>query len=219
MQYCPKCKIRIQGNKSCCPLCQGRITGEAEQSPFPVTEKPQISSLSFLRIATFAAVCVLVALLLASYLSQGRLVFTGLLQLITVLALADVWVVFYFRSNAMKMVTVQLYLIILLTVVIDLRTGMHGWSFAWLAPFAFPAVLFAVILIGKASGMTLENYIIYLVWDILFSLLQLIPIRLGLNPFPQAAAISIAFLLIAGTALVLFRFRELRSAGGKWFHM
>ena len=25
MQYCPKCKIKIRGKKTCCPMCQGPL--------------------------------------------------------------------------------------------------------------------------------------------------------------------------------------------------
>ena len=30
MQYCPKCKVKVRGYKTECPLCQGRLTGTPE---------------------------------------------------------------------------------------------------------------------------------------------------------------------------------------------
>ena len=36
MQYCPKCRVKIRGNKSCCPLCRATLTGEGEDGAFPV---------------------------------------------------------------------------------------------------------------------------------------------------------------------------------------
>ena len=30
MQYCPKCRIKMRGDKAECPLCGGRVTGDPE---------------------------------------------------------------------------------------------------------------------------------------------------------------------------------------------
>ena len=55
MQICPKCKVNIRGNKSCCPLCQGKLKNvEGEASPsFPTIKRKKISNITFLKVCTF----------------------------------------------------------------------------------------------------------------------------------------------------------------------
>ena len=61
MQYCPKCRINIRGNKSCCPLCQGELAGEPAEDVFPVLVPRKISQASLLKIATFCFAAVEIA--------------------------------------------------------------------------------------------------------------------------------------------------------------
>ena len=53
MLYCGKCLIKIRGNKKCCPLCQGDLTGIPSSSVFPSLKRERISNLSLLKIFTF----------------------------------------------------------------------------------------------------------------------------------------------------------------------
>ena len=55
MQYCPKCKVNIRGNKKCCPLCQGQLK-ESElvmEPPFPKIKKNKVSNITFMKVCTF----------------------------------------------------------------------------------------------------------------------------------------------------------------------
>ena len=53
MQYCPKCEIQIQGRKTCCPLCQGELTGEPGEHIYPPMRRNRMSGVSFYRIIHF----------------------------------------------------------------------------------------------------------------------------------------------------------------------
>ena len=53
MQYCPKCRISIRGNKTECPLCGGRVTGEPEPGGFPILERNRFSHMSVVKVGTF----------------------------------------------------------------------------------------------------------------------------------------------------------------------
>src|SRR5574344_1728371 len=39
MNYCPKCKIKIAGNKITCPFCQSELEGEKTEEVFPIINK------------------------------------------------------------------------------------------------------------------------------------------------------------------------------------
>ena len=39
MYECKHCHIKVRGNVKCCPLCQGELTGTAEQNIFPIQSK------------------------------------------------------------------------------------------------------------------------------------------------------------------------------------
>ena len=53
MQYCPKCKIQIRGNKACCPLCQGKLTKDPQDPAFPALKHRIVTSFSIIKVSTF----------------------------------------------------------------------------------------------------------------------------------------------------------------------
>lgn len=218
MQYCPKCKINIRGHKTCCPLCQGQLQGEPEKNPFPVLAKPKVSNLTFFRICTFILILLELSLLLVRYFA-GPQAWSTLLGLSAVIAWADLWIASYFRNNIMKMIVVQLYLLMLITLFFDWNTGMHGWSVAWVIPSLFLSIAIATVIIGKNRRLPLETYVMYLFWNVVLSFLQLIAVHLDRNPFPAPAVVSTFLLLVLGAAVVVFRFRALKNAAGKWFSL
>lgn len=218
MQYCPKCKISIRGHKACCPLCQGKLQGEPEGEPFPVLTKPKVSNFTFFRICTFVLVILVLSMGLIKYLI-GPQPWITILNLSAFLAWADLLVISWFRNNFMKTIVVQIYLVMLVTVILDAQTGMHGWSVSWVLPIAFLAIAAAATFIGHSSRLPLESYVMYLFWNVVLSFLQMIAIGIGKNPFPIPAVVSMFLLLILGAAVVIFRFKDLKSAAGKWFSL
>ncbi|MDD2354466.1 MAG: DUF6320 domain-containing protein [Lachnospiraceae bacterium] len=219
MQYCPRCKVKIRGNKRCCPLCQGLLEGEPESPAFPVIKKPAVSQVSFFRIVTFVLIVLEIAMITLDFLTDRALPWVSLTEIYAVICWADLWIALYFRNNVIKMVTIELYIAMVICLIIDIGSGFRGWSVEWMIPSTFVGMAIITVIIAKILHISLEVYIIYLFTNVMLSLLQLIGTLSGLNKFPAPAVISMALLLIGGAAMALFRSRELKSATGKWFNL
>lgn len=216
MQYCPKCRTDIRGNKRCCPLCKGDLSGEPEDDVFPVIRQ-KFSSVSFLKILTLVAAALAVAMSVARYITHA-----GWPLIVIILALVgwfDAFLVFYYRYNVIKIITIEVVAGILICFFIDRNFGAVNWSLQWVAPLAVLGLFIATMLIGILSRLRFEDVILYLLFDIICSFLQLIAIPKGVNTFPLPAVITTAVLFVALIALLLFRFRDVKSASGKWFNM
>lgn len=217
MQYCSKCKIKIRGNKVCCPLCQGSLSGEPESGAFPVLPEPRVSRISFFRIVTFLVLAVEIGFFITGYITG--LAWTYLVMASVLLGWADLWVALYYRHKVIKLINFQTYLIMLVVLGVVYYTHFSFWATVWFYPAAFLGLAVTTIVIGRAERLAFEYYVVYLLWNIVFSFLQLIPILRGRNPLPLPACISMGLLFLLGAAALLFRPRELRRASGKWFNL
>ena len=219
MQYCPKCKIDIRGNKKCCPLCRGRISGEPEEGAFPVIHSAPVSTATLFRIAVFIGVLIEIVFGFVGYINGSWMHSLGLVGTIIIFALCDLAVAIYYRSNLLKLFTVESYIVIIAIYLINRHVGGYMWSFAFVIPSIFLALLIVTVLIGHFQGLLLGEYMIYVIIDVLLSFLQLIPIHYGLNPWPYLTAGCIAFMMAVAAFVLIFRFREFKNAAAKYWNM
>ena len=194
MQYCPKCRIRILGDKTECPLCGARVTGDPEPGGFPVLARKRFSHLSVFKVATFCLITFIIIMWALELLNDFNLP----------------WVPFAILGALLAMAV---------CLLIDGLTGWHGWSLAFVLPIGFVVLVFVTIGVGRAANLRLEEYIIYIFVTMLLSMLQIIPVVTHANPYILPAVMCMALLLIAACAAVIFRFRDLRSAVEKLFNL
>lgn len=219
MQYCPKCRLNIRGEKIGCPLCGGRLTGDPEPGGFPVLERRRFSHMSVVKVATFCCLSLFIILMAAEILCDFRLAWIPFVILVLLIAWGDIMVGVYFRNNLVKTFAIETYLAMGACLLIDSLTGWRGWSLAFVLPSGFLLLVFAIVIVGKAADLRLEEYIIYIVTTMLLSMLQIIPVLTHTNPVPFPAVFCMTILLILGCAAVIFRFRDLRSAAEKLFNL
>ena len=82
MQYCPKCRLNIRGEKAGCPLCGGRLAGDPEPGGFPVLEKRRFSHMSVVKVATFCCLSMFIILMAAEILCDFKLAWVPFVVLV-----------------------------------------------------------------------------------------------------------------------------------------
>ena len=219
MQYCSKCRISIKGDKTECPLCGGRLTGDATPGGFPVLEKNRFTHMTVVKVATFCCITFFIIVLALEILYNFELAWAPFAVLGALIGWGDLMVGIYYRNNLIKTLSVETYLAMAVCLLVDMLTGWHGWSLAYVLPIGFVLLVFVIIAVGRGAQLRLEEYIIYIFVAMLLSMLQIIPVLTRLNPVILPAVVCMALLLIAACAAVIFRFRDLRSAVQKLFNL
>lgn len=220
MQYCAKCNVNIRGNKRCCPLCQGKIKGDAENPAFKTMPVSRVSGEMFIKLAIFAFLITNIVMFALQILYRFELHWPVLVTVFSLFALGDILVAFYLRGNILNLITVQSWIIMGIVYFLDRRySGYLGYSVAWVVPILFIVLVISTIVIGKLSGMHTVDYAILIMFDVILSLFQIIPIANGNNPFPVLSVISMALMLGYLAYIVVFRGRDLKSAAEKYLNM
>ena len=221
MQYCKKCNVKIRGRKECCPLCQGQLyETEGDENPaFPVLGKRKISSFTFLKVCTFLFIASEIVFGTINIMTKGEFSFIGPVMLGILVAWVDILATMYLRNNLIKVITFEVLVAIVVDYYIDKKTGFHGWSVNWMIPMTLIGLAIVTIITAMILKLRLDEYILYIVFDFVMALLQIIFIKNGENTFPWPAVISIMSYMILIAALVIFRFRDLKNASEKMFNL
>jgi hypothetical protein len=107
----------------------------------------------------------------------------------------------------------------ILSVLVDYYTGWHRWSVIWVLPGAFVVLMITTLSVGFGLKMSLRDFVLYLMLDTLLSLVQIPLITSGINRFPVPAKFGEAAVILFFAAIVLFRWRDFKSASDRYFNM
>ncbi|MGI6117070.1 MAG: DUF6320 domain-containing protein [Bilifractor sp.] len=222
MQYCEKCKVTIRGNKRCCPLCGGRLSGtaEPETAGYPVLKAKKVTKMGIVRVSLFCFLALEVVMTMLQIMLPGYLPWVTFVMIGAPVGWVDLVLAFYLRNNVIQLVTVQTYVGMIIGVVIDRMTGHPGWAVEWMIPSCFLGLSVITIIIGKViQKRLLVEYVVYLAVDMALSLLQIVFIRIGWNKFIWPAVICITIMVIMALGALIFYHRIVRSAAGRVFHV
>ena len=220
MQRCNKCKIQIRGSKARCPLCEGPLNGEAERPAFPVLSKERAYRLPVIRLSLVLYIAFLAVMGVLAFILDGIPGWMILAVLAATVGLIDVALTLYYRNNLLRLVTLEIYLVMLIVLMVDIFTGYPMWSMIWVIPILFMAIPITTIAIGKGTHMAISEYILYLLFDVVMATgIQLLFLLAKWNTFPLPAVISIALHLVLFLALVIFNHRAFRGEARKFFNV
>ena len=203
MKTCEKCGVTIGAERTFCPLCQGKLSGEAEpgqEEIFPNLPSYYRQYHLFFRILIFSsitagAVSLLINILLPTKIWWSLIVIAGIACMWLILATA-----IKKRHNITKGV---LYLAVILCIcvgVIDYLTGFYRWSVNYVIPVLFLFAMFAIVILARVLHSRPEDYLIYLIVNGLFGLIPLLFLLTGWATFrwPSLCCILVSFLSLAG---------------------
>ncbi len=219
MQYCPKCKVHIRGNKRCCPLCEGSISGVPEDPGFPTLKKRKYSYLLLFKICLFAFVITEVAMLMLQFMTGFRFHLPGIIMMWAPFVLLDLLVAIYYMGNVIKLISCQAYVVMAVCLFIDWSDRHLTWSIQWVIPATLLGLVLVTIIIGTAMGLRMVDYMIYLIIDGILALLQMIPVILGINELPHLAVASAGVMVVIAAFVVIFKPRDLGNAFSKYMNL
>ena len=219
MQRCNRCKMDIQGYKKSCPLCGGALTGEGEEPAYPTIKRKIMTRALVVRVSAFVTIAFIVIMMLLNSATNGKIEWIPLAVISSLVCFADICLTVYFRSNPIKTVTWQMIVGMILSVLVDYYTGWHGWSVIWVLPCVFVVMLITTLSIGFGLRMSLRDFVLYLLLETLLSLIQIPLIKTGINRFPMPAMWGEAAVILFFVGIVLFRWRDFKSASDRYFNI
>ena len=220
MQYCSKCNIQIRGTKTRCPLCQGQLSGEGVNPAFPVIPRKRSSRMSVLRVSLFLFIAFEVAMSIAGFVLQESAGGIILAMLAAVIAILDIALTLYYRSNPLHIVVWEIYIALGVVFLVDLFNGFKGWSVSWVFPAGFVGIMITTAAIGKGIGLLADDYIMYQFLHLILSLgIQILFLFLNWNRKPLPAVISIGFSIVFFAGMVIFNRHAFKGEAKKFFNV
>lgn len=221
MQFCPYCRVSVAGEKICCPLCGGELTGTPapETEVFPALVRPRFTGSFVLRLIAcialaVSAVCVLVNIAVSTHIWWSLFVVVGA---------ACVWsaaaVGVAYRRDITQNIGWQVVLIPALSFIWDLWTGWRGWSIDFVLPCVCVAGLLSMLALAVLLRMPLRSYAGPFLSVCGIGLLPAVLVLCGrvgvILPSLICAGLSIAML----TVLLAFHGRMLKGELQRRFHL
>lgn len=221
MLYCEKCRVSVTGRPKRCPLCKGDLSGLPEEGPevfprIPLTIHKHRTLIKFIALGTVVAgaVCVAVNLSLPDSGWWSVFVVAGILSF-----WLTFWVMMKKRGNIPKAILWQVALISLLAFIWDEGTGFHGWSVNYVVPFLCIGAMIAMPALARIMNFRIQDYILYLILDLILGLVPLLLLLLGPVTVPYPSAACVAGSIITLAALLLFEGRALRDEVIRRLHL
>lgn len=220
MQRCSRCQVNIRGYKRVCPLCGGPLSGEPEEEVYPVVRKRKVSRLTVVKTAAFTLLVFLGAMLILHAFADRWFSWMPLAMICAVIGFLDIYLIIYYRGNPLKTVTWEICIGMAVSLIVDRFTGCYRWSVIWVIPAGFLGLMIATASIGTGMHLNLVDYVIYLLFDATASTAaQGIFLFLHLNPFRYPMVISFFVCILFFAAVLIFRWKDFKSAGSRYFAM
>ncbi len=221
MLECKHCGIRVDGNKRCCPLCQGELSGTPEPNTeaFPKQPAPKYDRGLLRKLVNFSAIfAIAVCMVIEFSFTRGAVwIFFAVAGIIS--GWATISVAIRFRTRIFKNLTCLLLLLTILSFIWDHFTGAHGWSVNYVLPLCCEATMIVDLLLTWVLKAEESEYMIHLTICALYSLIPFVFLILEKVsvPLPSVICSLTAFLLIA--VLVVFRSRTFFAELSRRMHI
>lgn len=203
MNYCSKCKVNVEGQGKVCPLCQNTleiINDKIDDEVFPrIKSKNRSKFLFVLRLLLLITLGIIIVSSTVNAIFEK----TGLWAVYVVSGVGCAWVVatilLILRKNLLKNIFFQTVVIMILSIVWDFATGMHGWAFNFVVPIVLSIATVGVAILTKVLKIQVENYSVYICNLALLNCLLLISLLINLVSLklPTLICIGVNFLVFA----------------------
>lgn len=220
MKYCNNCKVDVVGNKKNCPLCQETLKGDKqEEDVFPKISFVYKEHGLFFKIMLLVSIIIATISVAINILLPQR----GAWSLFVLGGLGSVWVSMISainkRNNIPKNIVYQVMIISVIAVIWDFLTRWKGWSITYVIPFVCFFAMISMSIISKVLKLHIEDYILYIIIDGLFGLVQIIFIFTGGLTAIYPSLICIVTSIISLSTIIIFEWKKLEAEVKRRLHL
>ncbi|MEA5019555.1 MAG: DUF6320 domain-containing protein [Gordonibacter sp.] len=216
MRRCGKCRVEFTGDLDYCPLCQAKLTGEAEPAVFPKNEVKKSGIMALAVLAFTTGVCLMVMVFLGYLLSlPGDIVLSVCLALVVnYLFVRNILI----HSPDFLRVVVRYFLILLAIAAVWFLVTHNLFVTTFVIPgICLVALVFDTVLVAVFQGTFISGYAKYLVFDVVLGLAPLALIALGLTTWNVLALTSALAASVFALGILVFMRRQLIDEVQKLF--
>ena len=219
MLYCKKCNVSINGNKKCCPLCQGKLLGEPSVEAYPKVQLPRYSKHFLIRLISFIAIAVVVICNLVNWSISKEFYWCIFVEAGVLCGWIAGIIGILYRKRLFSNIITQLFILTGMSYIWDYGTNWHGWSVDFVLPCCCVATLIAIIVLSIVQKLDKSEYVTYLIVNCIYGIVPLIFIlNDSLNiVYPSIICVGICSLVLAG--ILLFAWHDTTSEISKKMHL
>lgn len=220
MKHCTNCKVDVVGNRKNCPLCQETLKGDKhEEDVFPKILFVHREHGLFFKIMLLVSIVIATVSVAINILLPDR----GAWSLFILGGLGSVWASMISAINKLnnipKNIVYQVMIISVIAVIWDLLTKWKGWSITYVIPLVCIFAMISMAIISKVRKLYVEDYILYIIIDGLFGLIQIIFIFTGGLTALYPSLLCIVTSIISLSTILIFEEKKLRAEIKRRLHL
>jgi hypothetical protein len=213
--------VTVRGISAQCPLCSNTLQPDEAGTQgriFPVVP-PRFERNMAYRIMLFASITIIVCSIAVYLLFPSRVNW----PFFVVLGILSMWASFITivrkMHNITKTIMWQVFVVSVLAVIWDWRTGWLDWSLEYLIPILNVSAVIVMYVTAKAMKLGARDYIAYFLLGGLFGIIPVLFIAFGLIKVIFPSIISVAGSVIFIAAIVIFHGDNIMSELQRKMHI
>ena len=219
MKYCNKCKVKVMGDLTACPLCQNELQGEMTEQIYPPKLEKRFNNHMVLKCFGFISIIASILAVFFNIIMKSE----SWWSLIVVLCFGFVWVslatAIIKHRNIVKYLFYQALIISVFLSFLDHATGAHGWAITFVIPIILTLAMVVMYVVSKVLHLQVGDYMIYLLIDALFGLIPLVLLLTGQVFTDIPSLICILTSIISVVGLVIFEGNNMVSELKRRLHI
>ncbi len=220
MKYCEYCKVYIPDDRENCPLCENKLENidDDHEQIFPRIPSIYKRNLA-LKIMSFISIALIVLSFTIYFLFPTDVNW----PLLVLFGILSVWLDLFFlirkKTHLPKKIIWQVFIITGLCILWDIYTGFIGWSIEFVFPIICILAMLVMYILALVLKLSINDYITYILIDILFGIIPVIFISLDLVDIIYPSIISVTISIISLAAIFIFEGKNIIYELNKRMHI
>lgn len=221
MKYCRHCKLYVRGEDDKCILCENILEEELVEKSEEVF--PQIPSFYESHLALKIMIFISIVALVVSF--AINMIFPSDINwpILFMFAVISIWIgliiIVQKRYHIPKKIVWQVFIISILAIFWDYKTGWRGWSLDYVIPISCVSAMIIMYVTAKIMHLSIKDYITYVLLDGFFGIIPALFIIFDLVKVVYPSIISIGFSIISLSAIFIFQGTEIKAEITKRMHI